>query len=243
MNENEKTTTNQTAPSAPAAPPAQAPTAPAAATPSPNAAPVASVPPKKAENEFNVELSPKDKRKKTIAIVAIVFVVLLIFAPFLLRKLDSNYKPKQVKKLVSTKVKVFILSCSSSSQNENNKKDLLIQSKYVDSKISTFKMEIKFSDLSGNNSVTLEKDKLDLEEYNEILKNNSSAINKQEQGNNYTISIDFSKDEDLKTKKVLNKHTKALSPQKKLYENAEMECQEISQADEVIEKYIDVDKG
>ncbi len=194
------------------------------------------------EEDIVVELSPKDKLKKQMAFVAIGVLVLFIFLPFLLR-LDPNYEPKMVEKLVEKKVRVDVLTCTFTTQNDLNKRDFQITSKYVDSKVVNSKFVYNFTDLSNNNAAELDKEEFDLEEYNKILLIKSKAITKLEQGNSFTVDVDYEKDPKIKNMSPLNKHNKDLTSQVKIYEKEQPLCQISKQPEVVIEKVILVEKG
>ncbi len=194
------------------------------------------------EEDIVVELSPKDKKKKNMTFVAIGFCVLMLFVPFLLRALDPSYVPKKVEKLVKAEVDVEMLNCSITSQSDKNKRLFEISSKYVDSKVVSSKFKYSFSDINDNVNEQLDPSTFDLDEYNKILLIKSNAISKQQQGNSYTIDVDYEKDEAIKKISPLTNHNKDLGPQKKIYEDKDAGCSINKQPSVTIEKIILVEK-
>lgn len=196
----------------------------------------------KKEEEIVIELSKKQKAQKNRAILAIVFLVILLVLPPLLRGLDVSYKPKQVKRVRATEVDVHTLFCNSHTEEEDYKSIIEVTGKYVDSHVVQTKIVYNFTDKENNLKADLDPETLDLSEYNKISALKSKAVTATKETNTYTIDINYEEDGDLLENALLKNYVHDLMQQKKYFENNEASCSLQKQSSVVINKEVWVDK-
>lgn len=196
----------------------------------------------KKEEDIVIELTKEQKQAKNRAIIAIVFLVVLLALPPLLRGLDMNYKPKQVKRIRATEVDVHTLFCNRVVEHEDHTSIIEITGRYVDTQIVQGKIVYSFTDEENNLAADIDPEILELDEYNKLSAIKSDAVKATEENKSYIIDINYEDDEALLKNAQLKKYTQSLTQQKTAFEKDGASCSIQKQSPVVIDKEVWVDK-